>query len=123
MDVERTMEFILQQQAKAESQMVAMQTQMGAMQTQMAAMQKESAAIRKESAAIQKRTAAIQKLVQVGMRMIVKQGENIDKLTAGHKQVTGELKELAKAQRTTESKLQAFIDSMRRGGNGRHSRN
>jgi len=32
-------------------------------------------------------------------------------------------KELAKSQKVTESKLQALIDSLRRGGNGRHSKN
>ena len=81
MDIERTMEFILQRQAKAEDQM-----------------------------------AAMRKIVLAGMRMIVKQGENLNKLAVAQK-------ELAKAQKATEAKLQGFIDSLRRGGNGRHARN
>ena len=88
MDVERTMEFILQRQAKAESEM-----------------------------------AAMRKIILAGMRMIAKQGENLNKLAVAQKDLATEVKELAKAQRTTETKLQGFIDSMRRGGNGRHSRN
>ena len=116
MDVERTMEFILKHQAKSEAQMGAMQTQMGAMQTQMGAMQTQMAAM-------QKQMAGMQKLVRTGMRILAKQGENIGKLAAADKEVKAELRELAKAQRTTETKLQSFIDSMRRGGNGRHLRN
>ena len=88
MDVERTMEFILQRQSKAESEM-----------------------------------AAMRKIILAGMRMIAKQGENLNKLAVAQKDLATEVKELAKAQRTTETKLQGFIDSMRRGGNGRHSRN
>jgi len=88
MDVERTMEFILQRQAKAENEM-----------------------------------AAMRKLVVAGMRIIAKQGENLNKLAVAQKELTAEVRELAKAQKTTETKLQGFIDSLRRGGNGRHSRN
>ena len=95
MDVERTIEFILQNQANSETRMAAMQTQM----------------------------VGMQKLVQAGMRMLVKQGENLNKLAVAQKELAGEVKELAKAQRATETKLQGFIDSLRRGGNGRHSRN
>ena len=95
MDAEKTMEFILQQQAKAEGQM-----------------------------------AAIRKLIQTGMRMIVKQGENINKLAAKHeelaatqKELAASQKELAKSQKVTEAKLQALIDALRRGSNGHHSKN
>lgn len=102
MDVERTIEFILKQQARSESQMAAFDRRMAAMQKQMAGMQRQM--------------TGIQKLVRAGMRILAKQGENINKLSA-------EMKELAKAQRVTDTKLQSFIDSMRRGGNGRHSRN
>jgi chromosome segregation ATPase len=102
MNVEKTMEFILAQQAKAEGQM-----------------------------------AAIRKLIQTGMRMIVKQEESIREvkdtvrqLADSHKETQKELKQLAQAQKelavsqkVTEIKLQAFIDSLRRGGNGRQSKN
>jgi hypothetical protein len=85
MDVERTMEFILQRQVKAEGQM-----------------------------------AAIRKLIHAGMRMIVKQGENVTKLAAAQKETEVKLRDLAAAQRVTETKLQGLIDSLRRGGNGSH---
>lgn len=99
MDVERTVEFILQQQSKAEGQM-----------------------------------AALRKIVLQGMKIVVKNGEQIKELRtemAEHRsemvelrrEVVSELKELAKAQRATETKLQSFIESLRRGGNGRHPRN
>ena len=88
MDVQKTMEFILQQQAKAESQM-----------------------------------AAIRKLIQTGMRMIVKNEELIKKNEESIKELAVAHKELAAAQKITETKLQGLIDALRRGGNGRHSKN
>jgi hypothetical protein len=66
MDVESTIEFILQQQAKTEVRMDRFQTQMDQLQTQMDGMRK---------------------LVRVGMRMIAKQGEQISQLAAAQ-QVT-----------------------------------
>ncbi len=78
MDVERPMEFILQRQAKAENEM-----------------------------------AAMGKLVVAGMRMVAKQGENLNKLATAQRELSAEVKglasetrELAKAQKTTETKLQ-----------------
>lgn len=101
MDVEKTMEFILQQQAKAETQIAAMG---------------------ERQAKADKQIAAILKLIQTGMRMIVKQGESIkelrEELREGIKQLTEKHKELAEAQRATQVELRGFIASLRRGGNG-----
>ena len=102
MNVEKTMEFILQQQAKSEGQL-----------------------------------AAIRKLLHTGMQILVKHGEQINQLTAAQtelavaqkelaaaqKDLSAAQKDLAKSQTVTESKLQSLIDSLRRGGNGRHSKN
>jgi hypothetical protein len=95
MDVQKTMEFILQQQAKAEGQM-----------------------------------AAIRKLIQTGMRMIVKNQESIKELATAHKELAAaqkvtesKMQDLAEAQKVTEIKLKGLIDAWRRGGNGRHSKN
>ena len=71
------------------------------------------------------------------MRMLVQQGNQIKELRASQKETSATLKEvsaalkdlavaqseLARSQKVTETKLQSFIDSLRRGGNGRHSRN
>src|ERR1700729_2645324 len=99
MDVEKTVEFILQQQARAEGQM---------------------AAIRQQQAKAEGQMAAIRKLIQTGMRMIVKQGEHINRLavtqeemaTAQRELATAQ-KELAKSQKVTETKLQGLIDALR----------
>ena len=81
MDVEKTTEFILRQQANAVVQM-----------------------------------AAIRKLIQTRKRMIVRIEELAKK--------NGELiKEVAKAQKVTETKLQGLIDALRRGRNGNHRKN
>jgi len=85
MDVQKTIEFILQHQAKAEAK-----------------------AERAEAKA-ERQMAAIRKLIQTGMRMIVKNEESI--------------KELAAAQKVTETKLLGLIDALRRGGNGRPAKN
>ena len=95
MEVQKTREFILQQQAKAEGQM-----------------------------------AAIRKLIQTGMRMIVKNEELIKKnqesikeLAVAQKVTESKLQDLAAAQKVTEVKLKSLIDAWRRGGNGRHAKN
>jgi hypothetical protein len=99
MDVERTIEFILQQQAKAEVR----QAQAEAKQAQ-------------AEARAERQMAAIRKLIQTGMRMIVKNEELI-------KATQAELRELSAAQRVTETKLQGLIDSLRRSRNGSHRKN
>ena len=95
MDVERTIQFILRQQANAE--------------VQMAAMREQQVKIERSQAKAEVQMAAIRKLIQTGMRMIVRNEELV--------------KELAKAQKVTEIKLQGLIDALRRGGNGNHRKN
>ena len=92
MDVQKTMEFILRQQAKAEGEMAAMRQR-----------QAES------EGKAERQMTAIRKLIQTGMRMIVKNDEQI--------------KELAAAQKVTEAELRGLIVALRRGGNGSHRKN
>jgi hypothetical protein len=63
---------------------------------------------------------AILKLVQTGMKMLV---DNQRLLAETRRETHKELKALAEAQKRTEATLQAFIDSMRRGGNGHKKSN
>jgi hypothetical protein len=74
---------------------------MAAMREQQARTEKQNA---EQHAKIDRQLAAIQKLIVTGMKMIVKQGTSI--------------KQLAEAQKVTETKLQGLIDALRRGGNG-----
>ena len=116
MDVERTMEFILNSQANAETQMAAIREIQAQAASEMAAIREvqaqsagEMAAIRQQQAKSAGEIAAIRKLIRAGMKIIVRQGEHLD--------------ELAKAQKVTETRLQSFIDSLRRGRNGNHRKN
>jgi hypothetical protein len=106
MDVDRTIEFILQQQAKAETEMAAMRQQQAKAEARQA-----QAEVKAE-----RQMAAIRKLIQTGMRMIVK-NEELVKVTQA------ELRELAAVQKVTETKLQGLIDALRRGRNGSHRKN
>jgi hypothetical protein len=99
MDVQKTMEFILRQQANAEGEMAAMRQH-----------QAESEAKHDHQ------MAAIRKLIATGMRMIVKNDEQIAKNEQ-------QIKELAAAQKVTEAELQGLIVALRRGGNGSHRKN
>jgi hypothetical protein len=72
--------------------------------------------------------AGITKLLQTGMRMLVKTQEEVRGLagevrglTVEVKGLAVEVKGLAAVQERTEASLQAFIDSMKRSGNG-HSK-
>lgn len=116
MDVEKTIEFILAQEARAEGQMAAIRAQQAKAEGQMAA-------IRAQQVKAESQMAAIRKLIQAGMRMIVKQNDSIKEVRESLKEVKEDLRELAKAQKVTEIKLQTFIDSLRRGGNGGRSKN
>jgi hypothetical protein len=93
------MEFILRQQAKAEGEMAAMRQR-----------QAES------EVKAERQMTAIRKLIQTGMRMIVKNDEQIAKNEQ-------QIKELAAAQKITETQLQGLIVALRRGGNGSHRKN
>jgi hypothetical protein len=106
MDVQKTMEFILRQQAKAEDEMAAMRQR-----------QAES------EAKAERQMAAIRKLIQTGMRMIVKNDEQIAKNDLQIKELAAAHKELAAAQKVTETELRGLIVALRRGGNGSHRKN
>jgi len=106
------MEFILRQQAKAESEMAAMrqlQAQAEARQARAEARQARAEARQaRAEAKAERQMEAIRKLIQTGMKLIVKNEQAIKELTA--------------SQKVTETKLQGLIDSLRRGRNG-HSKN
>ena len=110
MDVERTIEFILQQQAKAEFKAEAR------------AERYEAKAALAEAKA-ERQMAAIRKLIQTGMRMIVKNEDLMKATQAKLRELAGAHKELAAAQKVTETKLQGLIDALRRGRNGSHRKN
>jgi DNA replicative helicase MCM subunit Mcm2 (Cdc46/Mcm family) len=90
MDVERTIEFILQSQAKAEARM----------------------------GATDRRLEAIAKLLQQGARMLVQTDTKLKELAAAQKLTDIKFKELADAQKAMQKSLKAFIDSLRHSRNG-----
>jgi len=106
MDVERTIEFILQQQARSEVR----QAQAEAKQAQ-------------AEARAERQMTAIRKLIQTGMRMIVRNEGLIKEVAAAQKATEAELRALAAAQKITDTKLQGLIESLRRGRNGSHRKN
>jgi predicted nucleic acid-binding Zn-ribbon protein len=65
--------------------------------------------------------AAITKLLQTGMRMLVKTQEEQTALRKEVRELTSDVRGLAAMQKRTEATLQAFINTMKRGGNG-HSK-
>jgi hypothetical protein len=82
MNVEKTMEFILQQQAKAEVEMAAMRQHQA-----------------DTEAKADRQMAAIRKLIQTGMRMIVKNEELIKELAQAQKVTDAKLQGLIDALR------------------------
>src|SRR3989442_1056447 len=99
MNIERTMEFILEHQAKAEMRM--------------AAWEERQAAADRRQARNDRQIAGLQKIVKIGLKLMVK-------LEQGQKRNEAAIKDLAAAQTDTQKTLKAFIESMRRGSNGRH---
>ena len=115
MNVERTMEFILKSQARAEVRM-------------------EKADARMDK--FDRRLDGIANLVQQGMRTLVKVDRSLAELVQGQKRTDiaigglvraqkrtdAHLSELSQAQKATEKSLKAFIDSLKHGRNGRNGR-
>ncbi|MBZ5725808.1 MAG: hypothetical protein LAP87_12515 [Acidobacteriia bacterium] len=116
MDVERTIEFILQSQAKAEARAAAMDARTAATDARIAA----------SEARFNKRMDGINKLIKHGMRMIETSRAEWDRkfnaLVDAQMRTEEQLRQLAAAQKVTDKKFQAFLDSMRKGRNGRQSR-
>ncbi|HXK04088.1 MAG TPA: hypothetical protein VMS37_16915 [Verrucomicrobiae bacterium] len=95
MDVERTIEFILEAQATTAVQI---------------------GKLAENDARMMRRIDGLTKLVQIGMRQL-------NKLAEAQKQLAAAQKDLAASQKKTETTLRAFIDSMNKGGNGAKGRN
>jgi hypothetical protein len=124
MDVERTIEFILQQQARFEAKAEARAERYEARQAQAEARAERYEARRAQAEAkAERQMAAIRKLIQTGMRMIVKNEELVKATQAELRELAVAQKELAAAQKVTETKLQGLIGALRRGGNGSHRKN
>ena len=109
MDIERTIQFILESQAKAEIRMDRWEARMERSDARVAAMEKR----------LDRRMDAITKLLQQGMRTFVKNQSEIAELRKAQKRTDSKLAELAEAQKETQRTLKAFIASLRNGRNGR----
>ena len=101
MNVEKTIEFILAEQAKNEARWAKNEARWAISDARADA----------RYAKIDKRLDAIGKLIQHGMRMIVK-GEE------ARREQDEKIKILIDGQIRTDQKLQAFIDSLNKGRNG-----
>ena len=116
MNTERTIEFILNTQAKAERRMDKTDMRLDGisklLQQGMRMLVKTDAAL----AEFQKRTdATFTELAQAQKRTDTKLAE----LAQAQKRTDTKLAELAQAHKATERSLKAFIDSLRHGRNGR----
>ena len=116
MDIERTIRFILESQAKAEMRMDRWEERADRSDARVAAMEKR----------LDRRMDAITKLLQQGMRILVKNQTEIAELRKAQRRTDNKLaelaeaqKELAQAQKETQRTLRAFLASLRNGRNGR----
>ena len=94
-NIERTMQFILESPAKAEIRMRKVDIRMDAMEKR-----------------LDRRMDGITKLLHQGMRILVKIETKVEDLADAQK-------ELAEAQKNTDRSLKALIKSLRNGRNGR----
>ena len=103
MDVERTMEFILQMQAKAEVRMAKAEARM------------EKAEARMDK--FDRRLEAMRKLVETGMRWLVK-------IEKSHHELAEQGKALQEAQRRSDRKFERLMEILtKQRSNGHGSRN
>src|SRR5438105_3562512 len=102
MDVERTIEFILQMQAAAEVRMAKADERAAKHDERMAKHDERAAKADERMDKFDKRLEATRKLVEAGMKLITKK----------HIQIAGQISALAEQQRKTERTLDRFIVSM-----------
>jgi hypothetical protein len=95
-DVEKTIEFILEHQARAEVSHA-----------------RTEAAIASMAEEHQKTKVLLRRAIRAGVEAARRQRTRTRELDE-------EMTKLAAAQRETQASLKAFIDSLQRGGNGRH---
>ena len=122
MNIERTIEFILESQAKAEIRMEKFDARMEKFD---ARMEKADARVVAMEKRLDKRMDAITKLLQQGMRILAKTQSELADLAKAQKRTEIRLaelaetqKELAAAQKATDRSLKTLIDSLRNGRNG-----
>ena len=126
MDVERTINFILDLQAKAEIRQAKADERLAKADERQAKAETRLSATEKR---LDKRMDAIAKLIQQGMRMLVTQKAETDRKINAlvDAQMRGEarmerldekMEDLAVAQKDTQKTLKAFIESLHKGRNG-----
>ena len=119
MNVESTIKFILDSQARAEVRQAKADERQTRAETRVDAVEKR----------LDKRMDAIAKLIQQGMRMLVTQKAETDRKInalvdaqmrsdARSERLDARMEELAVAQKDTQRTLKSFIESLRKGRNG-----
>jgi hypothetical protein len=111
MDVERTMQFILDNLASVTARQEAMAASQEAAEARAAAAEARTAAMERR---LDRRMDGIVKLIKTGMRMMVEIQES-------HKELAAEMKELAAAQKRTDQRFDRWLDSLE-GVNGHKKR-
>ena len=115
-DIERTIQFILESQAKAEIRMDRWEARMERSDARIERSDARVAALEKR---LDRRMDAITRLLQQGMRILVKNQSEIAELRKAQRRTDTKLAELAEAQTETQRTLRAFIARLRNGRNGR----
>ena len=109
MDVEKTMQFILDTQARTEAILQSVSERQDRAE---ARQERTEVRVDKMEARLDRRMNAIVKVLHAGMKMGVE-------IRRAQKEGEYKLNALIHAQQKTEKKLQAFIDSLRKSRNGR----
>ena len=122
-DIERTIQFILESQAKAEIRMDRWEARMERSDARMersdARIERSDARVAALEKRLDRRMDAITRLLQQGMRILVKNQSEIAELRKAQRRTDTKLAELAEAQKETQRTLRAFIARLRNGRNGR----
>jgi membrane protein involved in colicin uptake len=114
--IENGMQFLLEQQARADARREA-----DAAKHEADAAKHEAAAAKHEADAAKHRAEMdeIRGILRRAIRLSVQEARNERrKRREGDESLRQTMDELAAAQKATEQSLRAFIDSLRRGGNG-----
>jgi phage-related tail protein len=115
--IEAILEQVAERQTAAETRAVAYEARVNTrMDRADARMDRAEARMDRAEARMDKRMRGFEKLVQIGMK-------ELSALRRLHRESEVKINALVDAQQRTEASLRAFIESLRRGGNGHGAHN
>jgi chromosome segregation ATPase len=121
MDVERTMQFILDQQAKAEERWQKSEARWQKSEERWQRAEERMGSLEKRQEKFDKSLVGVRKLIVAGMKMVSRVAASQKLAQAELREIRDDIRGLTAAQKRADEKFERLVELMsRRSPNGRH---